>query len=40
MSLRALPEQYNDIVQFLTIYIREADPTDGRFFGKHDIRNH
>ena len=29
MSLRDLYEQYNDWVQFLVIYIREAHPIDG-----------
>ena len=29
MSLRDLYEQYNDQVQFLVIYIREAHPIDG-----------
>ena len=40
MSLRELYEQYNDRVQFLMIYIREAHPTDGWYIGKHEIRNH
>jgi hypothetical protein len=40
VSLRNLYEQYNDTVQFLMIYIREAHPTDGWYVGKHAIRNH
>ncbi len=33
MSLHDLYEQYHDQVQFLTIYIREAHPKDGWWFG-------
>ncbi len=33
MSLRDLYKQYHDRVQFLTIYIREAHPKDGWWFG-------
>jgi len=33
VSLRDLYEQYHDQVQFLTIYIREAHPKDGWWFG-------
>ncbi len=33
MSLRDLYRQYHDRVQFLTIYIREAHPKDGWWFG-------
>ena len=40
MSLRDLYEKYNDTVQFLMIYIREAHPTDGWYIGRHAIRNH
>jgi hypothetical protein len=40
VSLRDLYENYNDTVQFLMIYIREAHPTDGWYIGTHDIRNH
>ena len=40
MSLRELYEQYNERVQFLMIYIREAHPTDGWYVGKHEIRDH
>ena len=34
MSLRDLYKQYHDRVQFLTIYIREAHPKDGWWFGE------
>ncbi len=34
MSLRDLYAQYNDHVQFLVIYIREAHPMDGWNFGR------
>lgn len=40
MRLRDLYEQYHDRIQFLTIYIREAHPTDGWYMGQHDIRSH
>lgn len=33
MRLHDLYEQYNDRVQFLSIYIREAHPIDGWHFG-------
>ena len=33
MSLLDLYQQYHDQVQFLTIYIREAHPKDGWWFG-------
>ena len=33
MSLRDLYQQYHEQVQFLTIYIREAHPKDGWWFG-------
>jgi hypothetical protein len=33
VSLRELYEQYQDQVQFLSIYIREAHPVDGWWFG-------
>jgi hypothetical protein len=33
VSLRDLYEQYHEQVQFLTIYIREAHPKDGWWFG-------
>jgi hypothetical protein len=33
VSLRDLYEQYHDQVQFLVIYIREAHPKDGWWFG-------
>ena len=33
MSLHDLYQQYHDQVQFLTIYIREAHPKDGWWFG-------
>lgn len=34
MSLHDLYEKYNDRVQFLSIYIREAHPVDGWWLGK------
>ncbi len=34
MSLHDLYKQYHDRVQFLTIYIREAHPKDGWWFGE------
>ncbi len=40
MSLRDLYREYNDRVQFILIYTREAHPTDGWYMGDHDIRNH
>ena len=33
MSLRDLYQQYHDQVQFIMIYIREAHPVDGWWFG-------
>ena len=39
MSLRDLYADYNDRVEFLVIYIREAHPTDGWHMGDHDIRD-
>ena len=33
MSLHDIYQQYHDQVQFLTIYIREAHPKDGWWFG-------
>jgi hypothetical protein len=33
VSLHDLYQQYHDQVQFLTIYIREAHPKDGWWFG-------
>ena len=33
MSLRDLYQQYHERVQFLSIYIREAHPNDGWWFG-------
>lgn len=40
MSLRDLYQQYNDRIQFILVYTREAHPTDGWYMGDHDIRNH
>ncbi len=40
VSLRDLYQQYNDKVQFILVYTREAHPTDGWYMGDHDIRNH
>ena len=40
MSLRNLYRDYNDRVQFILVYTREAHPTDGWYMGDHDIRNH
>ncbi len=40
MSLRDLYREYNDQVQFILVYIREAHPTDGWYMGNHDIRDH
>ena len=34
MSLRDLYQEYHGRVQFLTIYIREAHPVDGWWFGE------
>lgn len=34
MSLRDLYREYHDRVQFLSIYIREAHPVDGWWFGE------
>ena len=34
MSLRELYERYHERVQFLTVYIREAHPVDGWWFGE------
>lgn len=34
MSLRELYEKYHEDIQFLMIYIREAHPKDGWWFGK------
>nr|MBC8496169.1 hypothetical protein [Chloroflexota bacterium] len=34
MSLHNLYEKYHQQVQFLSIYIREAHPVDGWWFGK------
>ena len=34
MSLKELYKKYHDQVQFLTIYIREAHPIDGWWFGR------
>ena len=34
MSLRDLYQEYHDRVQFLMIYIREAHPVDGWWFGQ------
>lgn len=39
MSLHDLYARYSDRVGFLTIYIREAHPTDGWYIGSHDIRD-
>lgn len=33
MSLRDLYQSYNDLVQFLPIFIREAHPIDGWWMG-------
>ena len=40
MSLRDLYAAYQNDVEFLLIYIREAHPTDGWYMGSHDIRDH
>ena len=40
VSLRDLYRDYNDRVQFILVYTREAHPTDGWYMGDHDIRNH
>lgn len=39
MSLTDLYEEFNQEVQFLVIYIREAHPTDGWKMGNHDIKD-
>jgi hypothetical protein len=38
VSLAELYEQYNEQVQFLTIYIREAHPIDGWWMGRRLTR--
>ena len=38
MSLRDLYKRYSDDVQFLVIYIREAHPVDGWWFGKGPMK--
>ncbi len=40
VSLRDLYRDYNDRVQFILVYTREAHPTDGWYMGDHDIRDH
>ena len=40
MSLRDLYQKYNDNVQFILVYTREAHATDGWYMGDHNIRNH
>ena len=40
MSLRDLYRDYNDTIQFILVYIREAHPTDGWYLGDHNIRHH
>ena len=40
MSLRDLYREYNDKIQFILVYTREAHPTDGWYMGDHEIRNH
>ena len=40
MSLRNLYRDYEDKVQFVLVYVREAHPTDGWYMGNHDIRAH
>jgi hypothetical protein len=40
VSLRDLYKNYNDKIQFILIYTREAHPTDGWYMGDHEIRNH
>ena len=39
MSLRDLYRDYNDKVQFVLVYTREAHPTDGWYMGDHQIRD-
>ena len=40
MSLRDLYRDYEDKIQFVLVYVREAHPTDGWYMGNHDIRTH
>jgi len=40
VSLRDLYQKYNDNVQFILVYTREAHATDGWYMGDHNIRNH
>ena len=40
MSLRDLYQKYNDKIQFILVYTREAHPIDGWYMGDHNIRNH
>lgn len=40
MSLRNLYQDYNEKIQFILVYTREAHPTDGWYMGDHDIRHH